>query len=475
MLAAAFIGSVALLWGTPTLRVGFPDSTWSVEVPADPPRPPNLAPCITVDGHTLAVPTPQQAAWQDLELGMFIHMAPQTWEDKETDDLSIAPSAINPEKLDTDQWVRVAESMDARYIVFVAKHEGGFCWWQTETTDFSVKSSPWRAGKGDVLKDLAASCKACNMKLGVYLSPQDRKHNIGVGGKADDAAQQPAYEKLFRTQLEEVLSRYGEMVEVWFDGSLIFDVGDILAKHAPNAMVFQGPQATIRWVGNEDGVAPPTSWTTVKSGVKKWGDYTAGDGDPAGDRWLPNECDARMRNTWFWRTDNEKTIKSVGQLMKMYEQSVGRSGVLLLNNTPDRSGLIPEPDVKRAAEFGAEVKRIYAPGSAAAESTKGLEPGAVELSVALPAPVAVDRAVIMEDITQGERIRAYQLEVRVGGEWTRIEEGKFIGHKRIVRFGPLTADAVRIRITNAVGGAKIRRLALHRTSNDPLPTKEPKP
>jgi alpha-L-fucosidase len=472
MLAAALLGSVTLLLGIPTLRGGYSEPPPVARLGE--PGHPSLASCIEVDGHPLAVPTPQQAAWQDLELGMFIHMAPQTWQDKETDDLSTPASAMNPEKLDTDQWVRVAESMGARYIVFVAKHEGGFCWWPTATTDYSVKSSPWRAGKGDVLKDLAASCKQRGMKLGVYLSPQDRTHKVGVGGKADDPTKQAEYEKLFRTQLEEVLSNYGEMVEVWFDGSLVFDVGDILAKHAPNAMVFQGPQATIKWVGNEDGVAPAAAWTTVKSGARKWGDYTARDGDPSGDRWLPNECDARMRYTWFWRTDNAKTVKSVAQLMDMYERSVGRGGVLLLNNTPDRSGLIPAADAARAAEFGAEIARVYGPGSAIA-STSGKRSESTQIGLALPHPAVIDRAVIMEDITQGERVRSFQFGAMVRGEWTPLAAGTFVGHKAILKFDPVKVEAVQLRVTDAVGKAMIRSFSVHRASNDPASAKEPTP
>ena len=212
----------------------------------------------------LARPSPQQLAWHDLELGMFVHVGPQTWQDSESDRTSTPLSAINPEKLDTDQWVRVAESMGAKYIVFVAKHEGGFCWWQTDTTDFGVRNTPWRGGKGDVLKDLSASCRRRGLKLGVYLSPRDMKHGIDVGGRAKDPADQAAYEKLFRQQLIEVLTRYGDMSEVWFDGSLVFDVGDILARYAPNAVIFQGPQASIRWVGNEDGVAPDPAWNAVR-------------------------------------------------------------------------------------------------------------------------------------------------------------------------------------------------------------------
>jgi alpha-L-fucosidase len=162
---------------------------------------PALAPPITVEGRSLAVPTPEQAAWHDLEVGMFIHIAPQTWQDTEVDTMQTPLSAINPDKLDTDQWVRVAESMRAKYIVFVAKHEGGFCWWPTETTDFNVQNTPWRAGKGDVLADLSKSCATRGMKLGVYLSPQDKKHGVTIGGKAKDPAKQGEYERIFRQQL----------------------------------------------------------------------------------------------------------------------------------------------------------------------------------------------------------------------------------------------------------------------------------
>jgi alpha-L-fucosidase len=415
-----------------------------------------------VDGQVApaeaARPSPQQLAWHDLELGMFVHIAPQTWQDSESDRMSTPLAAINPGKLDTDQWARIAESMGAKYIVFVAKHEGGFCWWQTETTDFGVRNTPWRGGKGDVLADLAASCRRRSLKLGVYLSPQDRKHGIGVGGRAKDPAGQAPYEQLFRRQLTEVLTRYGEMSEVWFDGSLVFDVGDILARHAPNAVIFQGPQASIRWVGNEDGIAPDPAWNAVpypKASVK-WGEYTAADGDPAGNRWLPNECDARMRATWFWRTDNERTIKSLDQLMSMYSRSVGRGAVLLLNNTPDRSGLIPEADARRSAEFGAEIRRRF--GTATAE----VRGSGRELVVRLSAPAVVDRVVSMEDLEGGERVREYALDGFQDGRWQELHAGTAIGHKRIDTFAPVRVEAVRLRIIQSTGTPLIRRLAVYR-------------
>jgi alpha-L-fucosidase len=409
-------------------------------------------------GEPAARPTRQQLAWHDLEVGMFVHLAPQTWQDSETDGMSTPLSAINPEKLDTEQWVRVAESMGAKYIVFVAKHEGGFCWWQTDTTDFGIRNTPWRDGKGDVLKDLSASCRRRGLKLGVYLSPRDVKHGIGIGGRAKDPAGQAAYEQIFRRQLTEVLSRYGEMSEVWFDGSLIFDVGDILARHAPNAVIFQGPQASIRWVGNEDGFAPYPAWNAVrhpKAGVK-WGEYTAADGDPDGNRWLPNECDARIRSTWFWRTDNEHTLKSVDQLMNRYDRSVGHGAVMLLNNTPDRTGLIPVADANRSAEFGAEVRRRF--GVALAESRGGNR----EIIARLAAPSVVDHIVTMEEISEGERVRQYAIDGLADGTWTELCAGTAIGHKKIDRISPSRVEAVRLRITARSGAPRIRRLAAFR-------------
>jgi alpha-L-fucosidase len=413
------------------------------------------------EAATLARPTPQQLAWQDLELGMFIHLAPQTWQDSEVDRMTVAPAAINPEKLDTDQWAHVAESMGAGFIVFVAKHEGGFCWWQTETTDFGVRNTPWRAGKGDVLADLAASCRRHGLRLGVYLSPQDRKHGVGIGGRAKDTSGQADYERLFRQQLTEVLSRYGESAgaisEVWFDGSLVFDVGDILQRYAPDAVVFQGPQASIRWVGNEDGVAPYPAWNAVrfpKPGVK-WGDYTAADSDADGNRWLPVECDARSRATWFWRTDNAHTLKSVDQLMNMYYRSVGHGAVLLLNQTPDRSGLIPDADAQRASEFGAEIRRRLGTPLSQTHGTGS------RLTLHLPAAAAVDHIVTMEELREGERVRSYVIDGLVDGKWQQLASGTAIGHKKIDRITPVAPTELRLRVLESVGTPRIRRFAVY--------------
>lgn len=400
-------------------------------------------------------PTPPQLAWHDCELGMFIHFAPNTWTDREYDDLSLALEKFDPTKLDTDQWVAAAEAMGAKYIVFVAKHAGGFCLWQTDTTDYSIRSTPWRNGDGDILADLAESCRKRGLKLGVYVSPADRKHGAAVGGRCKTPEAQQAYNKLYRQQLGEVLSRYGEMFEVWFDGSIVVPVGDILKRYAPNAMVFQGPQATIRWVGNEDGFAPYPAWNAVSETDARSGVATAKHGNPNGTVWRPNECDARIRNTWFWRTDNAHTLKSVDQLMDMYYRSVGHGAVLLLNQTPDTTGLIPQADFIRGAEFGAEIERRF--GHSLAETAGSGE--VIELSFGRPA--AIDHVITMEDIGQGERVRKYIIEGLDGQTWKPICQGTAIGHKKIDRFSPLTVSKIRLRVLDSVGEPLIRKLAVY--------------
>jgi alpha-L-fucosidase len=409
----------------------------------------------------LAKPTKAQAAWQDAELGMFIHFGLWTWTVDITTDmdwLGEVQRNFNPVVLDTDQWVEVAESMGAKYIVYTAKHHDGFCMWQTDTTDFSIKNTPWRDGKGDIMADLAESCKKRGMKLGVYLNGQNAYTGTGLGGKCASPEAQEEYNKMYRQQLTELLTRYGEIFEVWFDGSLVVPVKDILEKYAPNAMVFQSPQATIRWVGNEDGFADYPAWNAVdwNNPVIQAGNSTGKHGDPDGNKWLPLECDARIRANWMYQDDN--TLKSLDYLMEMYYGSVGHGAVLLLNNTPDAAGLIPETDVKRSTEFGAEIKQRF--GESIAETAGKGE--VVELK--LNEPTMIDHVITMEDIMQGERVREYVIEGLIDGEWKKVVEGISIGHKKIDRFDPVAVESVRIRITKSAAKPIIRKLAVYDVS-----------
>jgi alpha-L-fucosidase len=415
-------------------------------------------------GRPLAVPSAEQLAWQDLEIGMFIHFAPNTWQDREYDDRSTPLSAINPQ-IDTDQWVECAEALGAKYIVFVAKHVGGFCMWQTETTAYSIRNTPWRAGKGDVLAELSASCRRRGFQLGVYLSPRDDDFGAAGGGLCASPQRQAAYNDRYRQQLRELLTRYGPITEIWFDGSIVVPVGDLLARHAPRAMVFQGPHATIRWVGNEDGFAPYPAWNAISRSDARTGVATSLHGDPQGDVWMPNEVDVSLRRpNWFWSTTNHANLLSLDALLEIYYRSVGRGAQLLLNVTPDRRGLIPEADVVRLREFGQEIRRRF--GRSAAEASGSGN----TLLIRFNTPTRIDHVILQEDISRGERVRKYRLEGRVGDRWISLGAGSAIGHKRIQPIEPNEVSALRFGVVSSAGQPLMRRFAAFDTGAAPPPT-----
>jgi len=407
----------------------------------------------------LAKPTPQQVAWHDMELEMFVCLDPCTWQDRDYDNHSTPLAKINPTRLDTDQWCRVAKSWGAGQILFVAKHTGGFCWWQTDTSEYSIKNTPWRGGKGDVLADLAKSCREHDLKLAVYVYPGDDNWGayIGGGGKTRDPAKQEAYNKVYRQQMTEVLSRYGTISEIWFDGSCIIPVGDIIEKHAPEAIVLQGPHANIRWVGNEAGWAPYPAWNSVAAVHGRTGVATAKHGDPDGEMWMPLEVDTVNVHPhwWFWKSKGRR-LKTLDELMGHYYESVGRGAVLLLNSTPDTTGLIPEEDVRQYAAFGAEIRRRF--GTPLAETTGR---GSV-VELALDGPTTIDHVITMEDIREGERVREYVIEGASDGDWQQLARGSSIGHKKIDCFPPVEVSKVRIRVTRQAAEPLIRRLAVFR-------------
>ncbi len=411
----------------------------------------------------LARPTLEQSRWHDLELGMFVHFAPNTWQDREYDDLSTPLSAIDGD-IDTDQWAECALGLGARYIVFVAKHAGGFCMWPTTTTDYSIRNTSWRKGHGDVMEDLAASCRKRGLKLGVYLSPQDRKFGAGSGGRCKTPEQQSAYNAIYRQQLTELLTGYGELIEIWFDGSSVIPVADILKARVPRAMIFQGPSATIRWVGNEDGFAPYPAWNSVPDIDAASGVATAAHGDPDGAVWLPNEVDVSIRRpNWFWSTKNQRNLLSLESLLDIYYRSVGRGAQLLLNIPPDRRGLVPDADFARAREFGNEIRRRF--GRSIAETSGSGN----TVTVPLAAPGQIDHVVIEEECAQGERVRRYRLEARTWNRWVAAGTGSAIGHKRIHPISPTDAQAVRLIVTESVRRPTIRRLAVFNVGAEPPP------
>lgn len=413
-------------------------------------------------GRALARPTPQQLAWQDLELGMFVHFAPNTWQDREYDDLSTPLSSIDPRELNTDQWAETAIALGARYVVFVAKHAGGFCMWQTKTTGYGIAQTPWKGGKGDVVAEIAASCRNRGLKFGVYCSPADRHFGAGIGGKCATPDLQSRYNAIYREQLTELFTRYGDLVETWFDGSTVVPVADVIYRYQPNAMVFQGPAATIRWVGNEDGYAPYPCWNGIDASLARLGTATALDGDPNGSVWMPSEVDVSIRRPdWFWSRTNAKLVLTPDQLLSIYYRSVGRGAQLLLNIPPNREGLMDEKDRRSAAAFGAEIRRRFAVPLAA---TRG---SGRTVTLVLGHAQPIDTVVLEEDIASGERVRAFVLEGRTRGQWIPIGEGTAVGHKRIQPVQPCVLDAVRLRVTEAAAPPRIRALSVFHIGTPP--------
>jgi alpha-L-fucosidase len=392
---------------------------------------------------TLPTPTQQQAAWQDMELIAFVHFGMNTFTNREWGQGDEDPALFNPTQLDARQWVRALKAAGARMLIVTAKHHDGFCLWPSRYTEHSVKNSPWRDGKGDVVREVSQACREGGIKFGIYLSPWDR-HEQTYGS--------PAYNTFFKNQLRELLTGYGPIAEVWFDGAngegpngkkQEYDWDGyyrLIRELQPGALIaICGPD--IRWVGNESGVAREEESSVQSS-----------DG---GLRWYPAECDVSIRPGWFYHPAEDNRVKTLDQLMDIYYKSVGRNSVLLLNVPPDKRGLIHEEDARRLAEFGAEIKSRFGQ-SVAQTSGRG---DALEMNLAQP--VNIDHVVVMEDIRYGERVRQYVVEGLADGEWKSLCEGVVIGHKRIHRFPPVEVSKVRLRCLKSEAEPIIRSLAVY--------------
>lgn len=414
----------------------------------------------------LPLPSNQQYMWQKQECIMFVCLDPSTWQGREYDNHSTSLKQINPEKLNTDQWCQVAKSWGANEIIFVAKHTGGFCWWQTSTSEYSIKNTPWKNGNGDVLQMLSVSCKKYGLNLGVYLYPGDEQWGAGIGsgGTTKDTSKQEAYNQIFRQQLTEVLSRYGTMHEVWFDGNCNISVGDILDKYASDAVIFQGKSANIRWVGNEDGYAPDPNWYTLKSSDLATGISTALHSDPYGDTYAPVEVDVPLLKNnghkWFWAPKTDHLLMDVGQLMTIYYKSVGRGAVLLLNSTPDTTGLIPVSHVARYKMFGQEIKKRFS------EPLKQTSGEGEILEIHFKKPVALNHVILQEELNKGQRVIAYIIEGYNLDKWTKLYEGSSVGNKKIDNFNTIKVEKIRVRFLKFKSLPQIKKFAVYNILSD---------
>jgi len=410
----------------------------------------------------IPLPTKAQLRWQKYEQTMFVCLDPATWQGREYDNHSTPLSRINPTDLNTDQWCEVAKSWGAHLILFVAKHTGGFCWWQTNTSGYGIKNTPWKNGRGDVLEELSRSCKKYGLDLGIYVYPGDDTWGAGIGsgGVTKDPAKQEGYNKVFRQQMTEVLTKYGRVSEVWFDGSCFINVNELLVKYASDAVILQGPMANLRWVGNEDGYAPFSNWYTLNSKDLKTGVSTAVQSDPFGDAYAPVEIDVPLLKNkghkWFWGQNTDSLILTTDQLMNIYYKSVGRGALLLLNSTPDTSGLIPRSHVKAYADFGSEIKRRFETPVAKSSGTGEI------LEIRFSEPAEINHAILQEDLLFGQRVLTFQIEgMNSEDQWQKVYSGTSIGNKKICYFDPVTLKKIRISVANTKGDPHLSDFAVY--------------
>ncbi|GMV26221.1 MAG: hypothetical protein AMXMBFR58_22520 [Phycisphaerae bacterium] len=448
-----------------------------------------------------ACPSPAQLAWHDLEFYGFIHFTTNTFTDREWGQGDESPSLFNPSQLDARQWADVASRAGMRGLILTAKHHDGFCLWPSKLTTHTVAASPYKGGKGDVVGELAAACREKGLKYGLYLSPWDRNH--AEYGR-------PAYVQYYRDQWRELIAGYGPLFEAWFDGA---NGGDgyyggtretrridrttyygwpettaMLEQLNPGIIMFSDAGPGCRWVGNESGYSDETSWQTINlegmyPGVSH--DHLAR-GDKGGTHWVGVEVDVSIRPGWFWHEAENSKVKSPEKLVEIYYESVGRGANLLLNVPPDRRGLIHEADVEslmgmrrildatferdvlmghwatssavRGGDARFEARQAVDGDSRSYWSTDdGVTTG--ELSVVLPSPAVVDVVRVREAIELGQRVEAFAVDASVDGQWKEVVRGTTIGPRRILRFDPVKADAMRLRVTGSMACPAIAEFA----------------
>ncbi|MFT4076988.1 MAG: alpha-L-fucosidase [Asticcacaulis sp.] len=444
-----------------------------------------------------ATPAPRQLAWHKRQAYAFVHFTINTFTDREWGYGDESVSLFNPTDFSADQIVEAAKSGGLKAIILTAKHHDGFCLWPSRYTEHSVKYSPYKDGKGDIVREMSEACRRHGLEFGLYLSPWDRNH--AEYGR-------PAYVEYYHNQLQELTTQYGPLVEVWFDGANGGDgyyggarerrkidghtyyqwdkVREIVRKNQPNAVMFADSDMDVRWVGNEEGIAGDPCWPT-------W-DYTtpyslekANAGVRGGPIWNPAEVDVSIRPGWFWHAD--EAPRTPANLLNLWFVSVGRGGNLLLNIAPDRRGRIPDEDVASLKAWKAirdqgsatnlaagatvtassERGRAYAPKNALSQTTawaarSGDRAGAW-LQLDLPKPVTFDVIRLAEDITKGVRVDDYAVDIKDASQWREIARHTAIGYERLIRLDqPVSAKAVRLRIISAAAAPVIRNIGLFR-------------
>jgi len=450
---------------------------------------------LTVRAQYGPVPSENQLRWQDMEMYAFIHYSLNTYTDQEWGFGNEDPKLFNPSNLDCRQWARVCKQSGMKGIIFTAKHHCGFCMWPSAYTEYSVKNSPWKNGKGDVVRELAEACREEGLEFAVYLSPWDRNHKDY--GK-------PEYVTYFRNQLRELLTNYGDIFEVWFDGA---NGGDgwygganetrkidrttyyqwpetykMIRELQPKCLIWNdgSDRGDLRWVGTEAGNVGETNWSTMPSkGDTPWHMLHYGVED--GDVWCPGETNTSIRPGWFYHETENEHVKSLSKLMDTYYKSVGRNSTLLLNFPIAPNGRIHPNDSLRGIAFKKMIDEVFAE-NLIEHGTLNIEHAAAHdkavtnnvqssmFNVQWEKPTPVNRFLAEEDIAQGQRVKKFTLEAEVDGKWlplrdALVEDGKdgltTIGHRRIICFPTVTATKLRFTVTDSKAEPVIKKLGAY--------------
>ena len=453
------------------------------------------------------LPSERQLRWHALEAYAFVHFTVNTFTDREWGLGDESPAVFNPTAFDADQIARTAKEGGLRGLIITAKHHDGFCLWPSQFTEHSVKNSPWKGGRGDVVREMADACRRAGLEFGVYLSPWDRNHR-DYG--------RPEYLTYYRNQLRELLTNYGPLFAVWFDGA---NGGDgyygganekrsidnrsyyewpntwaIVRALQPMAAMFSDAGPDFRWVGNENGIAGETCWATLDmtKPMRYPGGGSAGlnSGERPGTQWLPAECDVSIRPGWFYHAGEDAAVKTPAQLLEIYYKSVGRGADLNLNLPPDRRGVIHENDVKALREFRRLLDLTFATNLAAGarltpSNTRGggadrtfaadrvldgsrdtywaTDDGVTtpELVVELAQAATFNVVDLREYLPLGQRIEAFAVDAWRDGKWVEFAAGTSVGNRRLIRGPRVTTAKVRLRITQAAVAPAIAEFGLY--------------
>ncbi len=451
------------------------------------------------------LPSARHLAWHGLDYYAFIHFNMNTFTDMEWGTGGESPEQFNPTELDARQWARVAKEAGMKGIIITAKHHDGFCLWPTKTTGHSVINSPWKAGKGDLIKDLSEACKEFGLKFGVYLSPWDRNAaNYG----------EPSYVDDFHTQLRELLTDYGEVFEVWFDGAnggsgyygganetrkidnktyYQWDKTTAIVRELqPNAVIFSDAGPDIRWVGTEEGFANETNWSIMRRdeiypGWPRYLELRSGHED--GTHWLPAEVNTSIRPGWYYHPGEDHQVKTLPRLVRTYYESVGRNGNFLLNLPVDTRGLVHENDVAQLMALKKQIDSDFAQDLAigqkiTASDTRGNDPlfapeNAIDgkantywatndgvtnaaLTVAFEQPTPINRVLLQEFIELGQRVKKFTIAAEIDGNWQVLDTQTTIGFRRILSFSTVKASKLKVAILEAKGPVTIANMAIYR-------------